>query len=295
MDVFLQQVLNAVSLGGIYALLALGLAVVFSIVSLVNFAHGELMTVAGYALFFCIALALPLPVTLAFAVGAAALAAVLTERLAFRPMRRADATALLLTSFAVSAILRVIFQNGNSARPKPVPLPAGLSGTLDLGAVRFGTVPLASILVMTLSLVALTLFLRRTTLGRAMRAAAEDFQVLRLMGIRANRVIAVAFAVSGALAGISAALWVAQRGSVDPLMGFVPVLKAFVAAVIGGLGSLSGAVAGGFALGVIEVAFQAFLPEAALPFRDAFVLGVVILILLWRPEGLIPAASGRRS
>lgn len=295
MDILLQQILNAVSLGGIYALLALGLAVVFSIVSLINFAHGELMTVAGYGLFFAVAAQVPLPIALLIAILASVAAALLTERFAFRPMRGADVTALLLTSFAVSAILRVLFQNSISARGQPVPLPAALSGTLDFGFARLGTVPLLSILVTAVSLLALTLFLRRTTLGKAMRAAAEDFQVLRLMGIRANRVIAVAFAVSGALAGISAALWVAQRGSVDPLMGFVPVLKAFVAAVIGGLGSLSGAVAGGFALGILEVLFQAFLPDAALPFRDAFVLGVVILILLWRPDGLIPAPVARRS
>lgn len=295
MEYILQQVLNAVSLGGIYALLALGLAVVFSIVSLINFAHGELMTVAGYGLYFAIAAQVPLPLALVIGVGMAMLAAVLTERLAFRPMRKADVTSLLLTSFAVSAIMRVLFQNGISARPKPVPLPPGLSGTVSFGFAHVGTVPLLSVAVTALSLLALTLFLTRTTLGKAMRAAAEDFQVLRLMGIRANRVVATAFAVSGALAGISAALWVAQRGSVDPLMGFVPVLKAFVAAVIGGLGSLSGAVAGGFALGILEVLFQAFLPEAALPFRDAFVLGVVVLILLVRPDGLIPAPVVRRS
>lgn len=295
MDLIFQQALNAISLGGIYALLALGLAVVFSIVSLINFAHGELMTVAGYGLFFAIAAQVPLPVALVFAVALAGLAALLTERFAFRPMRGADVTSLLLTSFAVSVILRVIFQNGISARPKPVPLPPALSGTFDLGFVRVGAIPLTSIIVTALSLLALTFFLRRTTLGKAMRAASEDFQVLRLMGIRANRVIAVAFAVSGILAGISATLWVAQRGSVDPLMGFVPVLKAFIAAVIGGLGSLSGAVAGGLALGILEVLFQAFLPEAALPFRDAFVLSVVVLILLWRPDGLIPALVARRS
>lgn len=295
MDIVLQQVLNAISLGGIYALLALGLAVVFSIVGLINFAHGELMTVAGYALFLGVLFAVPLPIAVTLAIGAAALAAVLTERLAFRPMRKADATSLLLTSFAVSAILRVLFQNGISARPKPIPLPPALSGTVDLGPVHLGAVPLASIVVTGVSLAALTLFLKRTTMGQAMRAAAEDFQVLRLMGIRANRVIAVAFALSGALAGISAVLWVAQRGSVDPLMGFIPVLKAFVAAVIGGLGSLPGAVVGGFVLGVSEVLFQAFLPEALLPFRDAFVLSVVIAILIWRPEGLIPAKSARRS
>ena len=295
MDILFQQILNAISLGGIYALLALGLAVVFSIIGLINFAHGELMTVAGYALFLGVLFAVPLPLAVVLAIGAAALAAVLTERLAFRPMRKADATSLLLTSFAVSAILRVLFQNGISARPKPIPLPSSLSGTVDLGPVHLGAVPLASIIVTGVSLAALTLFLKRTTMGQAMRAAAEDFQVLRLMGIRANRVIAVAFALSGALAGISAVLWVAQRGSVDPLMGFIPVLKAFVAAVIGGLGSLPGAVAGGFVLGITEVLFQAFLPEAALPVRDAFVLSVVIAILIWRPEGLIPAKSARRS
>lgn len=295
MELFLQQIINAISLGGIYALLALGLAVVFSIVSLINFAHGELMTVAGYGLFFAMAVSLPFPAALLFAILMAMAAALLTERFAFRPMRKADVTGLLLTSFAVSAILRVFFQNGISARPKPVPLPSGLSGTINIGIAHVGIVPLLSIVTTVLSLTALTLFLRHTTLGKAMRAAAEDFQVLRLMGIKANRVIAVAFAVSGALAGISAVLWIAQRGSVDPLMGFVPVLKAFVAAVIGGLGSLSGAVAGGFALGILEVLFQAFLPDAALPYRDAFVLGVVILILVWRPDGLIPAPVSRRS
>ncbi|MCA0431765.1 MAG: branched-chain amino acid ABC transporter permease [Proteobacteria bacterium] len=295
MDIFLQQIINAISLGGIYALLALGLAVVFSIVSLINFAHGELMTVAGYGMFFAIAVSLPFPFALAAAVIFACAAALLTERFAFRPMRKADMTGLLLTSFAVSAILRVLFQNGISARSKAVPLPAELSGAIDLGFFHIGIVPLLSIVTTALSLWALTLFLRRTTLGKAMRAAAEDFQVLRLMGIKANRVIAVAFAVSGVLAGVAAVLWIAQRGSVDPLMGFVPVLKAFVAAVIGGLGSLSGAVAGGFALGILEVLFQAFLPEAALPFRDAFVLGFVILILIWRPDGLIPAPVSRRS
>lgn len=295
MELVLQQIVNAISLGGIYALLALGLAVVFSIVSLINFAHGELMTVAGYGMFFAMALALPFPVVLLFALVFGIVAAVLTERLAFRPMRKADVTGLLLTSFAVSAILRVVFQNGISARPKPVPMPAGISGTLDFGAFHFGIVPLLSIGATALSLTLLTAFLKQTTMGKAMRAAAEDFQVLRLMGIKANQVIAMAFAVSGALAAISAVLWIAQRGSVDPLMGFVPVLKAFVAAVIGGLGSLGGAVAGGLLLGMLEVLFQAFLPDAALPYRDAFVLGLVVLILVWRPEGLIPAAVSRRS
>ena len=202
MDVFLQQCLNAISLGGIYALLALGLAVVFSIVSLINFAHGELMTLAGYAIYAALLFAMPLPVALGAGVIAAALAAMAIERVAFRPMRRADATSLLITSFAVSVILRVLFQNGISARPKPVALPPELSGVVTFGPVHLSVIALASIAITILSLAALSLFLTRTTMGRAMRAAAEDFQVLRLMGIRANRVIAVAFGISGALAGV---------------------------------------------------------------------------------------------
>lgn len=295
MEYLVQQTINAVSLGGIYALLALGLAVVFSIVALINFAHGELMTVAGYVIFFMLALASPLVAAVGLGIGAAAIAALMTERLAFRPMRKADVTGLLITSFAVSVILRVIFQNGISARPKPIAMPSSLSGAINLGFVHVGIIPLISIAVSALALFALTRFLKLTVLGTAMRAAAEDFAVVRLMGIRANHVVAVAFAVSGTLAGIAAFLWIAQRGSVDPLMGFVPVLKAFVAAIIGGLGSLSGAVAGGLVLGVLEVMFQAFLPDALLAYRDAFVLGLVILILIFRPDGLIPAPNVRRS
>jgi branched-chain amino acid transport system permease protein len=295
MEYLIQQIINAVSLGGIYALLALGLAVVFSIVGLINFAHGELMTVAGYVIFFVLALAAPLVAAVGLGIAAAAIAALMTERLAFRPMRKADVTGLLITSFAVSVILRVIFQNGISARPKPIAMPSSLSGAIDLGFAHAGIIPLISIAVSALALFALTRFLKLTVLGTAMRAAAEDFAVVRLMGIRANHVVAVAFVVSGTLAGIAAFLWIAQRGSVDPLMGFVPVLKAFVAAIIGGLGSLSGAVAGGLVLGVLEVMFQAYLPDALLAYREAFVLGLVILILIFRPDGLIPAPSVRRS
>lgn len=287
MDMFLQQLLNALSLGGTYALLALGLAVVFSIVGLINFAHGELMTVAGYAVCFALGWGLPFPVAALAGILAAVVLAVLMERIAFRPVRGASATTLLLTSFAVSAIIRVLFQNLISARPIPVPMPSILSGTLSLGPFHLGVIQSISILTTVVLLIALNLFMTRTMSGRAMRAASEDFAVLRLMGIRANTVVATAFALSGLLAGVAGLLWVAQRGSVDPLMGALPVLKAFIAAIIGGLGSLSGAVAGGFLLGAIEVLLQAYLPQSLLPYRDAFAILLVISVLLWRPQGLL--------
>jgi branched-chain amino acid transport system permease protein len=294
-DVLLQQLVNAASLGGIYALLALGLAIVFSIVRLINFAHGEIMTVGGYGVFLGLTLGLPVPLAMATGVGGAVIVAVAMERVAFRAMRGAGVVTLLITSFAVSELLKVLFQNGVSARPKPISLPPALSGTLDLGGVTVGMISLVSIAVTATALLGLTFVLRRTTMGLAMRAAAEDFDMLRLLGIGANRVVATAFALSGLLAGIAAVIWTAQRGSVDPLMGFFPVLKAFIATVLGGLGSLGGAVLGGLVVGAAEVLAQAFLPPALAPYRDAVVLSGVIALLVLRPDGLIPPARVERS
>lgn len=295
LDLFVQQLVNALSLGGIYALLALGLAVVFSIIRLINFAHGEIMTVGGYGVFFSLMLGWPIPAAIIVGVSMSIIAAVAMERLAFRAMKDASVVSLLITSFAISEILKVLFQNGISARPKPIALPSELSGSYEVGGIVIGVIPTLSIAITLISLAVLTAFLKRTTTGLAMRAAAEDFDMVRLVGVRAGGVVAAAFALSGLLAGIAAVIWTAQRGSVDPLMGFFPVLKAFIATVLGGLGSLSGAVLGGFVVGAIEVFSQAFLPESLSPYRDAIVLGSVILILLVRPEGLIPPARVDRS
>jgi branched-chain amino acid transport system permease protein len=295
MDVFLQQCVNAISLGGIYALLALGLAVVFSIVRLINFAHGEVMTVAGYGIWLALLSSVPIAAAILLGVVVAMLASVAMERIAFRAMRGANVTSLLITSFAVSEIIKVFFQNGISARPVPIVLPAWMSGTVNAGFLTISVMSIISITVVILSLIALTLILTRTTLGVAMRAAAEDFPVVRLVGIKANHVVALAFAISGVLAGVTAVLWVAQRGSVDPLMGAAPVLKAFIATVLGGLGSLSGAVVGGFAVGIVEVFLQGYLPENIAPYREAISLSIIIGILVLRPDGLLPAQNVNRS
>lgn len=276
-------------------MLALGLAIVFSIVRLINFAHGEIMTFGGYGIFLSLAFGMPPLVALAMGIGAAVIMALAMERTAFRAMQGADVVTLLITSFAVSEILKVLFQNGISARPVPISLPSAWSGTYQVGSVTIGVVPTASIIVALTSLLGLTLILRRTATGMAMRAAAEDLEMLKLLGVRANRVVAMSFALSGLLAGIAAVIWTAQRGSVDPMMGFFPVLKAFIATVLGGLGSLGGAVLGGFVIGALEVLAQAFLPDSLSPYRDAIVLALVIAALLWRPDGLLPAAKTNRS
>ena len=289
MDLFVQQTVNALALGGTYALLALGLAVVFSIMGLINFAHGELMTISGYTLMYCGILGLPFAVSVPLAILAAVLAAVAMERIAFRPVRGGSGATMLITSFAVAMILQVLFQNLISARSQAVALPQILSQSVHLGSVIIGVNKIAAIAATVLMLIFLDRFMNRQKTGIAMRAAAEDFAVARLMGIRANTVIAGAFAISGLPAGVAAVLWVSQRASVDPLMGFTPVLKAFIAAILGGLGSLRGAVAGGFMLGFIEVYLSAFLPQGLQEFREPIGLGLVVLILLFRPNGMIPS------
>ena len=289
MDLFVQQTVNALALGGTYALLALGLAVVFSIMGLINFAHGELMTISGYTLMYCGILGVPFAVSVPLAILAAVLAAVAMERIAFRPVRGGSGATMLITSFAVAMILQVLFQNLISARSQAVALPQILSQSVHLGNVIIGVNKIAAIAATVLMLIFLDRFMNRQKTGIAMRAAAEDFAVARLMVIRANTVIAGAFAISGLLAGVAAVLWVSQRASVDPLMGFTPVLKAFIAAILGGLGSLRGAVAGGFMLGFIEVYLAAFLPQEFQEFREPIGLGLVVLILLFRPNGMIPS------
>lgn len=291
MEIFLQQTINAVALGGTYALLALGLAIIFSIMGMINFAHGELMTITGYALLYCGLSGVPFIISVPLAILAAILAAMLMERVAFRLVRNSSAATMLVTSFAVATILQTIFQNFISKRSKPVNLPEIFSESIMVGDFIIGVNKLLSIGTTIAMLIFLNWFFKHTKVGVAMRAAAEDFPVARLMGVRANAVITGAFALSGMLAGVAAVLWVSQRASVDPLMGFVPVLKAFIAAILGGLGSLSGAVAGGFLLGFIEIYLTAFLPESFNAFKEPIGLALVVMVLLWRPNGLIPAAG----
>lgn len=285
MEFFLQQAINSLALGGTYALIAIGLAMIFSIMNLINFAHGELMTIGGYALFFLLAMGVPFEIALLLSLGAAAVAGVAMELIAFRPFRNADVVTMLLTSFAVSSILHVIFQNFIGVRPKAIAVPPSLSGALTLGTFNVGIVPLISILASVVSVGGLVLFLRSTHVGVAMRAAAQDFRTTQLMGVNANAVIIAAFAISGLLAGVAGVLWIFQRGAVDPAMGVMPLLKAFIAVVVGGLGSLPGAAIGGLVLGTLEVFLRAYLPEWLLPFRDAISLSLIIGIFTFYPHG----------
>lgn len=286
-----QELINVMSLGSIYALLALGLAMVFSILGLVNFAFGELVTVGAYTIYLEQKAGLPFVVQAISAVVAASAASVLMERMAFRPLRNSGFVTLLLSSFAVSVIFQNAFLIGVSPRQQGVPFPGVFNEVVRIGPYVVGWLQIATAATALVGLGALTVFLRRSSLGLGMLAASQDFAVARLMGIAANRAISTAFAISGALAGLAAIFLLARRGTVDPGMGFVPLLKAFLATIIGGLGSLSGAVFGGFLLATLEVGFDATLPGSVQPFRDAFVVAIIIGILYMRPHGLLTARS----
>jgi branched-chain amino acid transport system permease protein len=289
----LQFLINALSLGGLYALMALGLALVYSILRLVNFAYGELIMVGGYTLLVVgQAAKIPWLIVAAIAIFAAVIASLLLERVAFRPVRHASPNTMLITSFAVSALLQNAALLLISPRTKAVRIPSFFIENINLGGLLISKSNIITMVVSLALLGLLTLFLTRTIMGSALRAAADDFVMTQLLGIRANQVIATAFAISGGLAGVVSLFWVGRSGSVVPQIGLTPLLIAFVAVVIGGIGSLTGAVLGGYLLAFLTVTLNTLLPQELLVFRQAFVFGIVILVLLFRPQGLI---SGTQS
>ena len=282
-----QFVIDVLSLGSVYALMALGLVIVYGILRLVNFAYGELIMVAGYALFLLSPTPLPWLVMGLLAVLVSVATSYLTERIAFRPVRERSLTAMLITSFAVGTMLQNAATLFISPRARVVPLPEVFTQYVTI-AERI--VPLRNLIAIGVSVVLLGLFallLRYSILGIALRAAADKFVMTRMLGVPANLVIGTAFAISGLLAGTAALFWFGRTGSVTPEIGLWPLLVAFVSTVIGGMRSLLGAVVGGYVLALIQMVFSYFLPPGLLEFRVTFVFTLVILILLFRPEGLI--------
>lgn len=283
----IQVLVDAASVGGLYALTALGIGLIFGVMRLINFAHAQLIMIAGYAALLLFAASPVLAV--AGAVVGAVLLALLIERTAFRPLRGADPATLLIASFAVSFFIEKTMIMLVGSRPKGVDFLSSLAGQVEIAGVRLQLLQLVTILVSVVLLVATTWFLKSTRLGLEMRAAAENFRMAEVLGIRANRVIATAFAISGLLAAAVACLFVAQTGLVQPRMGLQLVIIAFVGTVIGGLGSLPGAALGGFLVGAATIFLQALLPPDLRVFREAFLFLAVAAVLVLRPQGLIPA------
>ncbi len=293
MDNIVQYLISSLSLGGLYALMTLGLVVVYGILRLINFAYGELVMVAGYGLLLFGNTPLAWPIVAVLSILVAIVFAVLMERIAFRPVRFGSANTMLITSFAVSTLLQNTTLLAISPRPQAVRLPSFFVESVMVGDLRLRVVDLAALIVSVVALVILSILMRRTIIGIALRAAADDFTMTRLLGVRANMLIAVAFAISGLLAGIVAIFWVGRSSLVEPAIGLQPVLIAFIASVVGGMASLKGAVLGGYLLGFLTVGLQMWLPQEMLNYRNAVLFGIVILILLVRPEGLIRPVYSR--
>jgi len=283
----LSVIIIGLSVGGMYALLALGLAMVFAILGLLNLAHGELIAVTAYTMFFLTLTGMPFVVIVIFAILMAAIGGVLMERIAFRPIRNAGVATGLITSFGLEIILQSGWQNFISPTRLSIDIPMWLIRFWDIGDTGFSTYQGIAISLTVLTVVSLTLFLKKSTVGLAMRAAAENFPVTQLMGIRANAVIATAFGISGFLAGLSGFLWIVQRGSADPHMGLEPGIMAFISIVFGGTSGLVGPVLGGLCLGLLQVALRTYLPDSLLPFQLAISYLVVICVLVRWPDGLV--------
>lgn len=285
---FFQQLINALSLGSIYALVAIGLAIVFSILRLINFAHGEVLMLGAFSTFYWAKTGLPFVVVAVLGVVTTVVVGILMERIAYRPVRGAPDVALLLTSLGVSIAVQNLAIMRFGEQPRRFPTPGLFEERVDLGGtVQISVTNVVTIAVAMVLLVALTYFVTRTQLGISMRATAENPMAARLMGININTVIVAAFLLGSALAGVAGILWGSRVGRIDPLMGFIPVLKAFVATVIGGFGSIPGAVLGAYLLGFGEIFLVALLPDQYTGYRDAIIFASLIVILLFRPQGIL--------
>lgn len=294
---FLQQLVNGTVLGAQYGLIALGYTMVYGIIQLINFAHGEIYMLGAFGGFTAYTYLLPdsvhgnafivLPVVLLVAVLFSVVTAVAMERLAYRPLRNAPRLAPLITAIGVSIALqelvRVFYPGGNRQQPFPQILP---DQKYNIGGV---TIPLIAIFVVVSAvcmMVALQAFVRTSKTGRAMRATAQDPDTAKLMGVDTDRIIVVTFVLGAILAAVGGVLSGMYIGQIDFRIGFIGGLKAFTAAVLGGIGNITGAVLGGFVLGIVEAMATQYIPQGS-GYKDVYAFIVLVLVLVFRPTGLL--------
>ncbi|MBS7241913.1 branched-chain amino acid ABC transporter permease [Treponema sp.] len=288
MDTFLKQFVNGLSLGSIYALIALGYTMVYGIVKLINFAHGDVMMVGAYTGYFILraAGATPFGLCLAF-FGAMVVCSVLSlviERCAYRPLRNAPRLNSLITAIAVELILQNAMRIIPFVGPNPRQFPTMDTKFFNLGIVQISNIQIIVIVASAILMVVLNYVINYTKTGKAMRAVSYDMGAASLMGVNVNRTIAITFVIGSVLAGAGGVLYATAYPQVDPLMGYIPGLKAFVAAVLGGIGSVPGAMVGGVILGIVETMTKAYISSQ---YADAISYSILIIILLVKPAGLL--------
>ena len=281
----LQHVLDALNVGGLYAMMALGIGLIFGIMRLINFAHGEMVMAGGYAMSLLVML--PAPAVIVISLAFMVILALLIEQSAFRPLRGKDPATLMVSSFAVSYFLQNLSVMIFGARPIPFTFLPYLADTVEIAGLRVPLLQFVALGLIVLTLAGLVLLLKYTAIGIQLRAAAEDVVTAQLSGINVNRVIALAFVLSATLAWIVSLIYSAQLGQLSPTMGVRPLIIGFVATVLGGMGSLGGAALGGLVIGILSVFLDTVLPPELRSFREAFLFGLVFVILVARPEGLV--------
>ena len=295
MDTFLKQIVNGLSLGSIYALIALGYTMVYGIVKLINFAHGDVMMVGAYAGYFVLRAvgATPTGMVLAFAAAmvTCALLSLVIERCAYRPWRSAPRLNSLITAIAVELILQNLMRVLPFVGPDPRQFPTMPTHNMVLvtkhypnGLVSISNIQVIVIVVSVILMLLLNYIINYTKTGKSMRAVSHDMGAASLMGISVNKTIAITFVIGSVLAGAGGVLYATAYPQIDPMMGYIPGLKAFVAAVLGGIGSVPGAMVGGVILGIAETMTKAYISSQ---FADAISYCILIVILLFKPAGLL--------
>ena len=282
--IFISNLISGIRLGSIYAIIALGYTMVYGIAKMLNFAHGDVIMIGAYSAFVALYRAnLPLPIALIISIIICTLLGVIIERLAYKPLRQASSLAVLITAIGVSYFLQnlALLIWGSAAKIFPTILDYG-SINLFNDQLKLSYQMLITITVCIVIMILLNLFIKKTKIGKAMRACSEDKEAAALMGINVDNIISLTFAIGSGLAAIAALLLCAAYPTVTPTLGSMPGIKAFTAAVIGGIGSIPGALLGGLLLGVIEIIVKAYgLSELT----DAIAFGVLILVLLFKPTG----------
>lgn len=286
-QLFLQHLSNGISLGSLYALIAIGYTMVYGILRLINFAHGDIFMMSLYFAFYGVTtFSMPWYMSFIIAIIVTVVLGILIEYSAYKPLRDAPKISLLISAIGVSYLLENVAVVIFGGRQKAFPTPKVFTDVVKIGGISIQKLTFYIPVVTIILLFVLMYLVNRTKTGMAMRAVSKDHETARLMGININRTISITFGIGSALAAVGGIMWGMKFPQINPLMGVMPGLKCFIAAVIGGIGSIKGAVYGGFILGIGEIMLVAFMPTLS-GYRDAFAFIVLIAILLFKPTGIV--------
>ena len=284
---FAQHLVNGISLGSLYAMIAIGYTMVYGILLMINFAHGDIVMMACYFAFFGImTFHLPWPIAFIGTIILTALLGVVIERSAYRPLRDAPKNSVLISAIGASFLLENLANYLFSGRPMNFPDIPNLSDMVSVGGVQIQAITIYIPIVTLVATLGLLHIVNHTKTGMAMRAVSKDYEIARVMGVNIDNIISITFALGSALAAVGAIMWSIRYPGITPMLGVMPGLKCFIAAVVGGIGNIKGAVLGGFILGLGEILIVAFFPQLS-GYRDAFAFIVLIIILFYKPTGLL--------